>query len=179
MFKKFIASVFILLPFLVVSQDLSDEELKLYSIINDYRNSKGLYNIPISKSLTFVAQTHVRDLANNKPNQGNCNMHSWSNKGKWTACCYTGDHRKAKCMWDKPRELTKYDGDGFEISMGSTSKNYRANALEALLSWKGSKGHNEVIINKGIWKDSDWSAIGIGIYKNYAVVWFGTERDKN
>ena len=177
--KRFIISILIFFPFLVVSQNLSDEELKLYTIINDYRNSKGLNNITISKSLTFVAQTHVRDLANYKPDQGNCNMHSWSNMGKWTACCYTDDHRKAKCMWDKPRELTKYDGDGYEIAMGFPDENYKANAIEALSSWKSSKGHNEVIINKGIWKDNDWNAIGIGIYKNYAVVWFGIDEDKN
>ena len=180
MFKKLILSILILLPFLVVSQDLSDEELKLYTMINDYRNSKGLNNIPISESLTFVSQTHVRDLANNKPDQGNCNMHSWSNKGKWTACCYTNDHRKAQCMWDKPSELTSYKGNGYEISHGAPGyPNHEVTAESALNGWKRSSGHNAVIINQGIWRDIDWSAIGIGIYKNYAVVWFGKEKDIN
>ena len=36
-----------------------------------------------------------------------------------------------------------------------------------------------VMVNKGIWKNSNWEAIGVGIYKNYAVVWFGEEEDKN
>jgi uncharacterized protein YkwD len=44
------------------SQVLSDEESKLYNIIMQYRNEKGLPDIPLSKSLTFVAQTHVQDL---------------------------------------------------------------------------------------------------------------------
>ena len=181
MFKKLILSILLLLPFLVVSQDLSGEELKLYTMINDYRNSKGLKNIPISKSLTFVAQTHVRDLVNNKPDLGNCNSHSWSNKGKWTACCYTDDHRKAKCMWDKPRELTSYMGNGFEIAVGSNDccSEFKMTADYAIESWKNSSGHNNVIINVGKWDDNEWNAIGIGIYKGFAAVWFGEEKHKN
>ena len=181
MFKKLILSIFLLLPFLVVSQDLSDEELKLYTMINDYRNSKGLKNIPISKSLTFVAQTHARDLVNNKPYMGaNCNSHSWSNKGDWTPCCYTSNHARAKCMWDKPRELTSYKGNGFEIATGYLSEpEFKITAETALQSWKGSSGHNSVIINQGIWHKHKWNAIGIGIYKGFAVVWFGKEKDKN
>ena len=179
--KKILISIFLLLPFLVVSQDLSGEELKLYTMINDYRNSKGLKNIPISKSLTFVAQTHVRDLVNNKPYMGaNCNSHSWSNEGKWTSCCYTSNHARAKCMWDKPRELTSYMGNGFEIATGYLSNpEYKMTAEKALQSWKGSSGHNNVIINRDKWNDSEWNAIGIGIYKGFAVVWFGEEKDEN
>jgi uncharacterized protein YkwD len=47
-----------------------------------------------------------------------------------------------------------------------------------LESWKGSPGHNAVILNEGIWSDSNWKAIGVGIYKGYAVIWFGEEPDK-
>lgn len=155
---------------------ISKEELKLFKLISEYRKSKGLKEIPFSKSLTFVAQTHVRDLENNSPAQGNCNMHSWSDKGNWTPCCYTSDHAKASCMWDKPKELTNYKGNGFEISSGG-SGNYIITAEAALKSWKGSNGHNAVIINLGIWKNSPWQAIGIGIYGSYAVVWFGKLKD--
>ena len=182
MFKKLILSIFLLLPFLVVSQDLSDEELKLYTMINDYRNSKGLKNIPISKSLTFVAQTHVRDLMNNKPYEGaNCNIHSWSNKGDWTPCCYTSNHARAKCMWDKPKELTSYKGTGFEISTRTWSEQIEIEitAEKVLQNFKGSSGHNSVIINQGKWHKYKWNAIGIGIYKEFAVVWFGKEKDEN
>lgn len=77
-------------------------------------------------------------------------------------------------MWNKPREMTAYKGDGFEIatfySAGMTPE-------IALDSWKKSKGHHEVIINKGIWKAMKWRAMGVSVYDNYAVVWFGTERD--
>ena len=141
----------------------------------EYRYSKGLTKIPLSKSLTFVAQTHVKDLVNNKPDVGNCNMHSWSNKGNWTPCCYTDDHARAKCMWNKPSELTSYKGNGYEIAHWNSGT---ATAEGALSGWKRSSGHNAVIINQGVWDSHPWKAIGIGIYKGFAVVWFGEERDE-
>ncbi|WP_298516628.1 CAP domain-containing protein [uncultured Kordia sp.] len=162
----------------VSAQKLTKEEQKLYDLIMEYRKEKNLPSIPLSKSLTFVAQTHVKDLHNNTPNNfSTCNMHSWSDKGDWTPCCYTRDHKKAACMWYKPRELTSYQGHGFEIAHGSTDKKYMVKAERALQGWKKSKSHNKVVINEGIWKDP-WKAIGIGIYKNYAVVWFGKIPDK-
>lgn len=158
---------------------LSKEELKLYKLINQYRKSNGLPNIPLSKSLTYVAQTHVKDLEGNKASaDANCNMHSWSDKGDWTSCCYTPDHAQAECMWNKPRELTSYTGNGFEISHGSsTYDSYVSTAENSLKGWQGSKGHNAVIINKGVWERFKWQAVGIGIYGSFAVVWFGAEED--
>ena len=170
---------FLVANFSARSQDLSDEEYKLYTLINSYRNSKGLSSIPLSKSLTFVAQTHAKDVINNKPTAGNCNLHSWSGNGNWSSCCYTSDHARAQCMWDKPRELTSYRGNGYEISHGSTSSSYKATAEGALNGWKSSLGHNEVIINRGKWHDNYWQAIGIGIHEGYACVWFGEEKDRN
>jgi len=155
---------------------LSAEEGKLYDMINEYRKQYNLPKIPSSRSLTYVAQLHVWDLNVNKPNsKTSCNMHSWSDNGSWTACCYTSDHAKASCMWGKPRELTNYTGNGFEISHGTFG--YNANAESALKGWKNSSGHNNVIINKSIWADNKWNAIGIGISGGFAVVWFGTAED--
>src|SRR4051812_17318311 len=82
---------------------LSKEEAKLYDLIMKYRKEKKLPKIQLSISLTHVAQTHARDIMENSPNKGSCNMHSWSNKGKWSACCYTNDHAKSECMWNKPK----------------------------------------------------------------------------
>ena len=103
-------------------------------------------------------------------------MHSWSSSGKWSPCCYTSDHAQRQCMWNKPRELTSYPGNGYENSHGGSS-DYQANAISALNGWKNSKGHNAVILNQSIWSDSRWRAVGLGIYKNYAVLWFGEEVD--
>mgnify|MGYP000878536110 CR=1 FL=1 len=152
----------------------TSEELKLYGLIMSYRAERGLPAIAMSRSLTHVAQVHARDLTDNRPAKGECNMHSWSDKGHWTACCYTSDHRQAACMWNKPRELTPYPGNGYEISHGAWGAAITAET--ALRGWKGSSGHNAVIINEGMWSRS-WKAVGIGIYGNYAVVWFGHEED--
>lgn len=153
---------------------LSKEEMKLYTLINEYRKQKKLPKIPLSKSLTFVAQTHSKDLMENKPVKGNCNGHSWSSKGNWSSCCYTPDHKQKECMWNKPREITNYTSNGFEIAYYSSSG---ASPEQALEIWKKSNGHNPLLINSGIWKKDTWNAIGIGIYQNYATVWFGTEID--
>ena len=171
-------SLFILFFFLLSlanAQDLSNQEQELYNLIMEYRAQKKLPPIPLSKSLTFVAQTHAKDLGDNRPDVKKCNMHSWSKKGNWTSCCYTSDHKKAECMWNKPSELTSYKGAGFEISFGNFMES--TTPIEALNGWKSSSGHNSVIINKGGWKNFEWKAIGIGIYKGYALIWFGAEED--
>src|SRR5688500_17123131 len=97
--KTSFTSLFILFLFLsLIGQEekrsfadtcISEQEVKLYNLINSYRKGKGLPKIPLSKSLTFVAQTHAQDLSENKIDTGMCNAHSWSAKGKWTSCCYT------------------------------------------------------------------------------------------
>ena len=152
---------------------LTNEEMKLYDIMMEYRKEKGLADIPISKSLTYVAHIHVKDLQENARATG-CNMHSWSDKGSWTPCCYTSDHAQASCMWRKPGELTSYTGYGYEIAYWRSSS---VTPESALNSWKNSSGHNTVIINEGSWT-SAWRAVGIGISKNYAVVWFGRIADE-
>jgi len=158
---------------------LTQTEVELFKLINEYRVEKGLPEVTLSSSLSFVARTHAKDQTENFKEGKRCNMHSWSNKGKWSACCYTPDHKKAKCMWDKPRELTNYQGDGFEISFFSTYdySSPAGFAKDILNGWKKSPGHNDVIMNKKIWKNMKWKAIGIGIYGEYANVWFGSVKD--
>jgi uncharacterized protein YkwD len=172
----FCASSFLLTKPLDKKNDevcISQEELNLYNSIIEYRHKHKLPAIPLSKSLTFVAQQHVLDLSENHPAKGNCNMHSWSDKGKWKGCCYTADNANASCMWTKPAELTNYKSNGFEIACTG------AFGTEAILKcWKESPGHNGVILNHSPWKKMKWNAIGIGIYKEYAVVWFGEAEDK-
>jgi uncharacterized protein YkwD len=159
---------------------LSLEEKKLYDLIMQYRASKGLPSIAVSSKLTLVAQTHVRDLSENykedpsNPAKVVCNPHSWSKKGKWTSCCYTSDHKRAQCMWDKPKEIAGYNSPGFEIAYYSSKG---ASAEEGLAGWKLSPGHNPLLINEGTWSQVKWQAIGIGLYKSYGVVWFGEIAD--
>ena len=172
----FILYIFLLVYFGAVGQELTTDESELYSLVMKYRKSKGLLNIPLSGSLTIVAQTHVKDLEDNYERNETCNFHSWSDQGKWKAVCYTSNQAEAKLMWSKPQELTSYQGAGFEIAFGEDEE-FLANAENALDSWKSSKDHNAVILNKGKWK-KQWNAIGIGIYGSYAVIWFGNETDK-
>ena len=174
--RLFLLTIFITTTFQSVAQELSKDESELYGLVMKYRKSKGLPEIPLSKSLTIVAQNHAKDLEENYSPDPKCNLHSWSNNGNWKPVCYTNDHAQAKLMWSKPKELTSYQGNGYEIAFAENEE-YLANGENALESWKSSKDHNAVILNKGIWKKT-WNAIGIGINGSYAVIWFGEELDK-
>lgn len=155
---------------------LRAEEKKLYDVLMAYRQEKKLPRIALSAKLTQVAQLHAKDLAeHHEAFDKTCNMHSWSSNGNWTPCCYTNDHKEAACMWEKPREIAGYESNGFEISVYSGAG---VTAEQALESWKSSSGHNQVIINESIWKSLSWKAIGIGIYEDYGVVWFGQINDE-
>lgn len=163
-------------PESTVAVCLNNAEMELYDLIMKYRKSKNLKEIPLSAKLTKVAQVHARDLAENytfNPNN-KCNPHSWSKKGNWSACCYTSDHKQAQCMWDKPKEISGYQGPGYEIAYYSSAG---ATAEEGLNGWKVSPAHNPLLINEGMWANVEWEAIGIGIYKEYGIVWFGEISD--
>lgn len=158
---------------------LSKEEQRMYTLLMNYRKQKKLPSIKISAALTKVAQTHAYDLSVNKPSDGaGCNFHSWSAQGKWTACCYNPKHTQASCMWSKPKEIAGFLADGFEIVYGSLDTNFRATPDAALAGWKKHAPHHDVIVNKDIWKDRQWKAIGIGVYKNFICVWVASEEDK-
>lgn len=156
-----------LLPLAAFAQESSP----LLRQVNALRAEHGLPAVPISPALNAVAAAHVRDLAAHPPS-GQCNLHSWSQSGSWTSCCYTRDHKQARCMWDKPREIThgSYTGDGFEIaawySQGMTPG-------QALASWKDSDDHLNILLNRGIWSKTKWQAVGGAVFGHYAVVWFG------
>ena len=155
---------------------LTSEEELLYSMIMNYRKENNLPAIPISDKLTQVAKAHAIDLVENyifNPTN-KCNPHSWSKKGNWTSCCYTNDHKEASCMWDKPKEIAGYQGNGYEIAYYSSAG---ANAQEGLAGWKISPGHNPLLVNEGIWSSMKWEAIGVAIYKEYGLVWFGDVAD--
>lgn len=154
---------------------VSSQEKLMLKLINDYRKSKKLTAIAISPELTKVAKIHANDLNTNHPDKGKCNIHSWSDKGKWKTCCYTEDHKNANLMWSKPSELTNYKGNGYEIAYKSF---YSPSPKEALELWKKSPGHNSVITQSGIFKNSKWKAIGIAVEENYILIWFGAEADK-
>ena len=157
---------------------VSEKEAKLYYIINAYRESQGLQKLSFSKSLTIVARTHVSDSNTYTPeNQRDSrgmqgNLHSWSNHGSWTPMVYTSDHQYAANMWSKPRELTSYTGNGYEISSWNSGNITPEDALDL---WKNSSGHNAVMTTQGNW--SDLKTMGVAIDGKYAHVWFGSAAD--
>ena len=160
------------------AQGLTEKEAKLYYDINAYRESLGLQKLSFSKSLTTVARTHVVDAnAYNPKDQVDArgvqgNLHSWSSHGNWTPVVYTGDHLYASAMWSKPRELTSYQGNGFENSAWSSGLLTPEVALDL---WQHSEGHNAVMTTQGAW--SDLKTMGVGIDGSYAFVWFGKDAD--
>ena len=161
-----------------IGQCLTADEAQLAALINQYRQDNALQPVQVSKSLTSVAQWHVWDLLNNNPVGGECNLHSWSDYGTlWNAVCYTADHAQASGMWNKPSEITGglYWAYGYEIAVSSSGTITPTSALNA---WKNSPGHNDVILNQGIWASSNpWPAMGVGMLEGYAVVWFGDSAD--
>ena len=156
---------------------LSEKEAKLYYMINAYRESLGLPKLSFSKSLTEVARAHVRDSNAYTPeNQVDSrgmrgNLHSWSGNGSWTPVVYTSDHEYQDKMWSKPREITNYTGNGYEISASGR----RISPETAIGLWKDSPGHNQVMATTGMW--SDLKTMGVSIDGHYAHVWFGSDAD--
>ena len=146
---------------------ISGEELKLFNLLNEYRKDKKLPAVPLSKSLSFVARQHVIDLYENVKTLSH----------EWSTCKYDASNKKTfPCMWLKPSELTNYKSYGYECAFSLSSGNVMAE--DALKGWKGSQPHNNVILNKGMWSKMKWNALGVGIYKNYAVIWFGENEDE-
>jgi uncharacterized protein YkwD len=145
---------------------LEAEERKLYDMVNDYRALHGLPAIPLSKALTSVANRHAQDLSQNIGYL----THSWSD-----APFNSSDSSTWSNMWTAPQRLqTGYPGYGYENaywnSAGVTAEN-------SLLGWQNSPAHNSVILNQNGWENLDWQAVGVGIYGEYAVLWFGEEVD--
>jgi len=149
-----------------VGDEMEPEEAKLIELINQYRAQNSLSPIPASKSLTLVANRHVRDMA---VNIGDL-THGWSN------CPYDGNNQSTwPCMWTAPQRLkTAYPGRGYENAYGGSGI---ASAEGALRGWQDGSYHQEVILNQKIWQRLKWNALGVGLYKGYAVMWVGEEPD--
>jgi hypothetical protein len=171
--------LFLALCFLVAWVSAKTAAEKLVDLTNDYREENGLPRITMSYSLTKVATLHTLDMNANGAVQGDCNMHSWSDKGfnVWNSCCYTSDHAEAECMWDKPREITFGSFTGFGYENAAKSGEGDMTPEEALELWKASTGHNHIILNKGIWEDIKWRSIGASVCGEYAVLWFSETGD--
>jgi uncharacterized protein YkwD len=162
---------------------LSAKEAELLDLINRYRASHGLPAIANSRSLNKVARVHVLDLAKNLPAEGkdhrgeDCNLHSWSDQGSWTPVCYTSDPRSAERMWDKAKEITNYGYTEAAYENAYWTSQRDVSPARALEGWKKSPKHNALILETGVWEGLGINAIGVGIYKGFAVIWVGNAHD--
>jgi hypothetical protein len=155
------------------SQECSAWANQIIDLLNQYRASHGKHRLSASPSMCKVADAHAKDLNGHWPYPDPyCNLHSWSRSGPWSACCYPSDPKSYQCMWDKPRELTVYPGNGYEVSAAGLSA-----PRDVLNLWKGSPGHNEVLLNLGVWSLYPWDAVGAANSGPFAVMWFGVESD--
>lgn len=153
---------------------LSNDEYRLYEMINAHRVLNGLREIPLSASLSYVARTHVIDLYTNHPDTSICNLNSWSDKGSWTPCCHNKYVPQEECIRNKPKELTGYTGEGYELTYAEV---FNTRADTVFKFWSTVDEANEFLLNEGRWEKKNWRAMGIGIYKSYAVVWMGQRTD--
>lgn len=153
---------------------IDDLSYQLYQLINDYRNTKGLPGIPLSGSLCYVAQVHAKDLTFNRSRDKECGLHSWSDRGRWSPCCFSTREPDYLCMWNKPKELTSYRFRGHEIIYW---QNDLIEPTDALIQWKHQPQADDMILNRNTWAKKIWKAIGVSVYEGFAIVWFGEEAD--
>jgi cell division septation protein DedD len=154
---------------------LSQDETILFNMINDMRRQNNMPSIPLSHDLCKVAHIHINDLIVSKPQEKGCSLHSWSAKGKWTECCNTKDDIGLQCMNSKPREITGYPGNGYELIYWEEENATPSDAAEL---WQQVDASADMILSRGKWKNYQWKAMGVGLTDGYAVLWLGDKADK-
>jgi len=153
---------------------LTRDEYRLYSLVNEYRTKQGLSIIPVSKSLSYVAKVHARDLYLNNPDTSFCSLNSWSNKGPWTDCCHSKYTPNPNCILNKPKELTQYPGEGHELVYWDSEALHPDTVFRF---WSTIGQAREILLNEKKWSFFSWKAMGVGMFKGYACVWLGEALD--
>lgn len=160
---------------------LTEAEAELARLVNKLREEHKLPPVPVVEPLYKVAKWHVIDLAANAPHRDRnddrgtaCNLHSWSDKGKetgggWEPLCYTPDHKQALSMWNKPREISDYRSNGYENIYWTSAPLSPAMAINY---WSGRDDELDMILERKSWKRHAWRSMGVGVFGNYAAVWF-------
>jgi len=158
-----------------IVKGITQDENILYNMINDMRIQNKLPSIPLSPNLSIVAHTHIVDLTISRPQDKGCSLHSWSESGKWTACCNFKSTSGIQCMRSKPREITGYPGYGYELIYWGEEK---ATPTDAAALWQQVDASSDMILCRGKWKGYQWKALGVGISGGYAILWLGDKTDK-
>ncbi len=150
-------------------------EKQLADSINRLRAEHGKKALPLSVSLSYVARLHVTDLLQNHPDTSICNLSSWSDKGRWTPCCYNRYVVNHDCMWKKPKELTTYPYRGYEMAAYAQDK---LNIDSILAMWKVSPEAMDMILTRGVWEKKSWACMGVAVNSHYVSVWYGQRPDR-
>lgn len=153
---------------------ITKKEYRLYTLINAFRVENELSEIPLSGSLSVLAKLHINDLITNHPDTSICNLHSWSDKGSWKACCYNKYIFQPSCMYNKAKELTKYKAKAYEMVFWESSD---ANPDSVIQSWINTFASADMILSRDKWENFKWKSIGIAVKGEYAIVWFGEIKD--
>lgn len=145
--------------------EVSQEEMVLYDLVNRYRVANGRSELRLSRPLSMVANRRMLDLKQNQK----VLTHSWSN------CKYDlNDQKSWPCVTDSPERLKSgYDGKGYETLFRTAMG--RALPIPALDAWKKSPLHNSIILNLSMFKDLEWEELGIAVDGQFAALWFGTK----
>lgn len=153
---------------------LAEPEYNLIKQLNVYRQAHGAAFVPVSAALSYVGQTHTRDLFLNHPDSQGGSLHNWSAAGRWTPFrldIHKPDKRK---MYAKPAELTAYTGNGYELVYYDNTQQALENAWQAWIENPASKA---LILNTGQWVAFEWQAVGVGVFEGYVSLWLGTRSD--
>ena len=153
---------------------ISQRSKLLFDKINEYRSKNGLDKVPLSTSLCWVAYLHNEDLLRYNADTADCFLSSWSDGPLWKGACINKKSKNIKYSRNKPKELTNYPAQGYELSYW---QNTEPNIESVLTDWSSDKISNDILLNQGAWKNHEWNAIGISTIKNYVLVWFGTAVD--
>ncbi|MGI6342350.1 MAG: SPOR domain-containing protein [Bacteroidales bacterium] len=145
-------------------------EREIFNQINLLRKNEKKSQLVLSDKLSYVAQLHITDLKDNYKSETGCSLHSWSDKGNWSACCNAKNMEGINCMKVKPNEITGYEGLGFELIYWD---NQRVNANEAVEMWTENQASKDMILCTGKWSSFDWKVMGVAMDDNYAIIWFG------
>ncbi|MCF8333624.1 MAG: SPOR domain-containing protein, partial [Bacteroidales bacterium] len=131
--------------------------------------------VKLSHSLSYVADAHVKDLYLNFNPYGICGLYFWSEGGRWKPCCPANKKEDLDCMYDKPYELTSYRSKGHEVVY---YRNKEENADSIFKNWQQDSLVRDFFLEKGVYQDKKWNAMGVAVFEGFASIWFGELADK-
>lgn len=170
----FITAVFVSIALTGLSQEfdicLSEDELALANSINQFRQENDLEPVSLSKSLSYVADVHTKDLYFNFSPYGACGLYYWSDEGRWDPCCPSGDEEELECIYDKPNELTGYRSKGYEAVF------YQNSGVTPEIAYQHFKSDSSAInlaLETGRYDGKKWNAMGVSVFEGFVSIWFG------